>query len=307
MAASLAAFMVAPAAYAQQSADEPFLDPIFGERPKRSQDQEIRPMNDDEFDEPQGWSPFRGFVGLFTLLVPESTNLSLGVGPAYRPDYFGSDDYEFRPDPQVFLKVKNFLFFDDDGADLALFGFSGVAIGPSVRVAGRRRERDNPALHGLGDIGYTFEAGGFVAATILNRVLVRGKIRKGLAGGHDGLIIDGAGTVMLYSSPRFSTSLSGHVAWVNGDYADTFFTVNEDQAAASGLPLYNASAGFRDVGGSLNAYVNIGERWSVNPYVSYRRIFDGFAETPIIDQYGSRNQFIVGFHLMREFSFSFIN
>ena len=232
-------------AMAQQTADEPGLDPIFGKRPPKPEEQ-MGPMNDDEFDQPQGWSPLRGFVGVLTFLVPETTNLSLGVGPSYQPDYFGSDDYEFRPDPQVYIKVRNFLFLDDDGADLALIGFSGFAIGPSIRVAGRRREEDNVALQGLGDIGFTFEAGGFIATTFLDRMLVRAKVRKGVTGGHDGLVIDGAGTVLLFTTPRFSASLSGQVSWVDDSYADTFFSITPDQSAASGLPIYDADAGFRD-------------------------------------------------------------
>lgn len=260
-------------------------------------------MNDDEFDAPQAWDPFRGFVGVLTILVPETTNLSVGVGPQYRPDYFGSDDYWFQPDPQVYARFRNFLFFDDDGADLALFGFSGFSIGPSIRVAARRREQDNEALEGLGDIGFTFEAGGFIATTFLDRVSLRAKVRRGVAGGHDGWIVDGQGTVLMFTTPKFSASFSGNVTWIDDNYADTFFSVTPGQSATSGLPVFDAEAGFRDVGGSFNGYINVAKRWSVNPYVEYRRIFTDIAATPIIDQFGSRNQFVVGFHLMREFEF----
>lgn len=294
-----------PAA-AQNQADEPRLDPIFGKRPAAPVE-EIGPMNDDEYDEPRGWDPFGGFVGAITLLVPETTNLSVGVGPAYQPDYFGSDDYQFVADPQVFIRVRNFLFLDDDGADLALVGFSGFAIGPSIRLIGDRDERENPALQGLGDIDMAFEAGGFIATTFLDRVLVRAKARKGIAGGHRGLIIDGAGTVMLFTTRRFSAAFSGQVAWIDDEYADTYFSVDNAQSIASGLPMYDAGAGFRDVGGSVNGYINLGKKWSLNPYVRYRRIFRGISDTPIIDQFGSRDQYIVGFHIMREFKFNMFN
>ncbi len=36
----------------------------------------------------------RGFFGVLTFLAPDETNLSLGVGPVFKPDYYGSDDYE---------------------------------------------------------------------------------------------------------------------------------------------------------------------------------------------------------------------
>lgn len=305
--ASLSAFSFSGVVYAQeQNIDEPRLDPIFGRRPARTPE-EIGPMNDDEFDEEKRWSPFNGFIGAITLLVPDTTNLSVGIGPQFQPDYFGSNDYEVEPDPQVFIKVRNFTFLDDDGADLAIFGFSGFAFGPSIRVLGDRDEVENPDLKGLGDISETLEVGGFVATRFLDRILVRVKARQGVTGGHDGLIIDGAGTILLFTTPRFSAAFTGQVTWIDDNLADTFFSINQEQSDNSGLPVFDAGSGFRDVGGSINGYVNLGKKWSVNPYVRYARIFEGIGDSPIISQLGSRNQFIAGFHIMREFRFDFFD
>ncbi|HBS30167.1 MAG TPA: hypothetical protein DEA40_00230 [Parvularcula sp.] len=305
--ASAAAFFFAALAgvpaYAQQEIDEPRLDPIFGERTPERERERQRIRNDDEFDNEKGWRPLRDFIGVFTFLTPETTDLSVGVGPAYRPDYFGSNDYELRADPEVYVKFRNFVFLDNDGADLALFGFSGFSFGPSIRLVGDRDESENPALVGLGDIDPTFEIGGFAATKFIDRILVRAKIRKGVVGGHDGLIVDATGTMLLFRAGRVSTALSAQAAWIGDRYADTYFTVTPVQAAASGLDEYDADRGLRDVGGSFTAYVNIGRRWSLNPYVSYRYIFDGVADTPIIREFGERNQYTVGFHLMRQFEF----
>jgi outer membrane scaffolding protein for murein synthesis (MipA/OmpV family) len=247
------------------------------------------------------WHPLRDFVGVLTFLAPSNTDLSLGVGPVYRPDYFGSDDYELEPDPEVYIKFRNFVFLDNDGADFALFGFSGFSFGPSVRLVGDRDEDDNPALAGLGDVDHTLEVGGFAATKFVDRFLFRFKIRKGVAGGHDGLIVDAAGTALLFRYGRVSTSFSGNASWIGNRYADTYFSVSPTQSAASGMPVYDAPRGMRDIGGSFNAYVNVGKRWSINPYVSYRYIFDDFAATPFIALEGDRNQYVAGFHLMREF------
>ena len=308
-AAVMAALTVASPATAQQQIDEPRIDPIFGRSTPEQQEEieRIEPMNDDEFDRPKGWWPIRGFVGVLTYLAPETTNLSLGVGPELRPDYFGSDDYEVQPDPQVYVKFRNFVFLDNDGADLALFGFSGFSFGPSIRIVGDREEDDNVALQGLGDVDFTFEAGGFVATRFLNRIVVRAKARQGVAGGHDGLIIDSQGTVLLFRSRRLSMSISGQASWINDNYADTYFSITPEQSANSGLPEFDADAGFRDVGGSLNGYINIGRRWSLNPYIQYTRIASDIAQTPIISQFGSRDQVRMGFHLMREFQFEMFN
>lgn len=299
----LAALAGGPA-LAQQDIDEPRLDPIFGERtPERERERE-RIRNDDEFDNEKGWRPLRDFIGVFTFLTPESTDLSVGVGPVYRPDYFGSNDYELRADPEVYVKFRNFVFLDNDGADLALFGFSGFSFGPSIRLVGDRDAEDNPALAGLEEIDHTFEVGGFAATKFLDRFLVRAKIRKGVVGGHNGLIVDGAATALLFRFGRVSTSVSGQASWIGDRYADTYFSVTPAESLISGLDVYDADRGFRDFGGSFNAYINVGRRWSLNPYVSYRYILDGIADTPIIDDFGERNQYTVGFHLMRQFEFN---
>lgn len=286
-----------------QQIDDPRLDPIFGRRYEEPAERPPEPQYDDEFSGEERWRPLRGFVGIMTFLTPEETNLSIGVGPVYKPDYFGSDDYEFDADPAAYVRFKNFLFLDDDGADLALFGFSNFAFGPTIRFVSRRDADDNPALQGLGDVGETFEFGGFAATTFLDRFQAKFKVRHGLKTGHRGTIVDGRGTLLLFRWGRVATSVSGEASWIGDRYADAYFSVTPMQSARSGLPVYDASAGFRDVGGSLNAYINIGKNWSINPYASYHYIFDDIAATPIIDQYGSRDQFRVGFHILKEFSF----
>ena len=337
-----AIFMSAPVV-AQQSIDEPNLSPwLFGEtekerrdkiRQEREQQREAVEISAEQtrdgqtLDEPRV-SPLIfgpsyddkvdvtgtrvstgeddgnvGFFGSFSLLIPDETNLSVGVGPVYEPDYYGSDDYEFNVDPQIYIKFRNFVFLDDDGVDLALFGFSRFRVGPTIKIRGRRDQDDNPALQGLGDVGTTFEFGGFVATTFLDRFATKVKVRHGLKTGHRGTVIDGALTALAFRTKPVSLAVSGRATWVGNRYAEAFYEVSAEQSARSGgrLAVFNADAGFERVGVNATAYINIRERWSLNPYASYDLILDDFANTPIIDEFGNRNQLTVGFHLMREF------
>ncbi len=286
----------------QNRIDEPRLEPMFG------------PDNDDEaFDELQSnaeaheeeFSPrvetLSGFTSILTLLTPEDTQLSLGIGPVLRPDYFGSDNYEFEADPQVFIQIGNFSFFDDDGADLALFGFSGFRFGPSLRLAGDRDENDNPELTGLDPVGFTFELGGFVSTTFLDRYSFKFKVRRGIDTGHRGVIVDAFGTALLFRYGPFSTSLSAQTSWIGGNYADAFFSVSETESIASGLSQFNARSGFRNIGGSINGYLNLGNRWSINPYFQYDYVIGNIVNSPLIAEIGSRSQARAGFHVIRQF------
>ncbi len=285
----------------KQTLDEPALDPLlFG--PEREPDEDLTATRVTLGVEDQN----RGFFSAFRFLTPEETNLSLGVGPIYEPDYFGSDNYEFNPDPQVFVKFKNFVFLDDDGADFAVVGFSSFRIGPTIKIRTRRDQDDNPDLFGLGDVGTTFEFGGFAATTFLDRFAVKAKVRHGIKTGHRGTIVNGFITALLFRSDILSLSATGEATWVGNRYADAYFSVTPAQSARSGgrLGVFDADAGFRDFGGSVTAYINVGDRWSLNPYASYSYIYGDIARTPIIREFGDRNQFTVGFHLMREFQFN---
>lgn len=284
-----------------QSIDEPRLRPLlFGPaRDRDDADPNKALVSLGERDEN------RSFFSGVTALIPAETDLSIGVGPVYEPDYFGSDDYEFNADPQVYVKFRNFVLLDDDGADIALLGFSRFRVGPTLRIRGRRDQDENPALRGLGDVGTTFEFGGFVATTFADRFAAKAKIRHGLKTGHRGTVIDGTLTALVFRTDAFSMSTAAQMTWVGNRFADAFFTVTPEQSIASGgvLAPFEADAGFRNVGASVTGYINIAKRWSINPYATYNYIFDGFADTPIIDQFGDRNQFQIGFHIQREFNF----
>ncbi|MBY0421376.1 MAG: MipA/OmpV family protein, partial [Parvularculaceae bacterium] len=145
--------------------------------------------------------------------------------------------------------------------------------------------------------------GGFAATTWLDRYSVRFKARHAVATGHRGMVVDAAATALLFRFGDFSTSASAQTSWIGDRYADAYFSVTPTQATRSGLPAYDAKRGFLFIGGSLNGYVNVRRNWSLNPYVSYRYIFDDIAATPIIAQKGDRNQWVAGFHLLREFQF----
>ena len=288
----------------KQDIDEPRLTPMFSRRKRERvfEDSDVEYIGDGTLEDGGEDENEGAFTGILTLLTPSATDFSVGVGPVFRPDYFGSDDYIVDVDPQVFVRLSNFVFFDDDGADLALFGFSGFNVGPSIRIVGERSEDDNPALTGLGTVGTTFELGGFASTTFVDRFNVRFKVRKGIQTGHRGLIVDAFGTALLFRRGRFSSSISAQATWIGHNYANAFFTVTPEQSQASGLSAYDASSGFRNIGGSLNGYINLGQSWSVNPYVTYDLVIGGIADTPIIADLGSRNQFRAGFHIIRQFS-----
>lgn len=344
-ASATALLFISSQAYAQQDIDEPQLTPfLFGETEEERRekilkereeqreaieisvqqsrdgesldDDAIRPFlfGDDVelIDDPNGVrvsfpddETGRSFFSSLTFLVPDETDLAIGLGPVYQPDYRGSDDYQWNIDPQVFVKFRNLVFVDDDGADLALLGFSRFRVGPSIRVGGARDEDQNDALIGLGDVGTAVEVGGFISTTFLNRFNTKVRFRRAVGTGHRGFVAEGQVTALIFRTGPLSLATGAQTTYVGNRVAQTYFSVTPEQSAASGgrLSVYNADGGFQTMGANATAYINIAKRWSFNPYARFNYLLDEYADAPIVNDFGDRGNFVVGFHLMRQFKF----
>ena len=249
------------------------------------------------------WRRFNGFIAMTNLLVPETTQLLFGVGPQFQPDYFGSDNYEIRADPQVYIRVNNFIFSNETGAEFGVFGVNNLRFGPTLKLVGNRNGNDNAALNGLDPVGRTVEFGGFGAIDIRERYTIKIRYRHALATGHRGGRITGEGSMLLYQRGRISTSLSATTTWMGNDFAEAYFTVSPIEAARTQFPVFQAESGFRDIGGALNGWVRLGDHWALHPYAYYSRILPAAADSPVVAVTGSRDQYIIGLHFMRELRF----
>jgi outer membrane scaffolding protein for murein synthesis (MipA/OmpV family) len=78
----------------------------------------------------------------------------------------------------------------------------------------------------------------------------------------------------------------------SSSYMDTYFSVDSDNAVRSGLPTYDAGAGFKDV--EINAMLSrqIYEYFGIGLIGTYRRYIDGAKESPVVSGAGSPNTFI---------------
>ncbi len=89
--------------------------------------------------------------------------------------------------------------------------------------------------------------------------------------------------------------LSGVTAsFYSGERARAFFGVTEEQSAASGLRQFELGASGRDIRLNAAGRWDLNKKWAVYGYVEYRRLFKPAANSPIVADFGSPNQFLVG-------------
>ena len=74
----------------------------------------------------------------------------------------------------------------------------------------------------------------------------------------------------------------------------TYFGVTTSQASASGLKEFNANGGIKDVGTGISIIYPFNKYWSLLTIANYTRLLNDAANSPLVENVGSKNQFWLG-------------
>ncbi|TMJ18344.1 MAG: MipA/OmpV family protein [Alphaproteobacteria bacterium] len=259
--------------------------------------------------------PFRGaaLLGAAALsLLPapaaaqdsgRGTTVMAGVGAQAYPKFVGADDYGIFPYfIGSFRREGSPLNFSAPGDGLGITLLSrdnAFNFGPSVEFVAEREEDDVGAP--VGNVGFTVEAGGFVELFPTQNFRLRAEVRKGI-GGHEGLVSDLSADFVVRDRDTYVFSIGPRARWADDNYHDAYFGVTPAVAVASGLPAYNPSSGFYSVGAAAGLTYKLGRNWGMQGYLGYDRLVGDAADSPIVRNLGSRDQFSGGAGLFFEFT-----
>lgn len=235
------------------------------------------------------------------LLLPPGTQFTLGAGARLGPDYFGSDEYEVRPDLAFFFRFGRKLTLTNDGTSLDILGLKDFSFGPVVRITGGRDEDENDALTGLGNIGASLDFGVFAKVNVADHFTARLRFFHAAAFNDNGGVIDLRLRRLLYQSDNLSVALGLRASWATEQRIEQFFGIDAEQAERSGLPEFSPGASFQDVRLALGASWSLSKQWSLNGFVRYARLLDDIVDSPIVTPLGSPNQFTIGSFLAYRF------
>ncbi len=241
-----------------------------------------------------------------TLLVPTSTqarnaarqrlwHVSLGAGAAVVPDYEGSEDYEPFPMPFARVVFDDVFELDVQGNMLRLSVLPTPVFQAGLALQFRRERDDvrNDAVDSLRDVDAALEVGAFLGLTI-GRWHTRLLAVQDVADAHDGRVftLTTAYTLPPIEALTLTLGLSG--TYADDDYMETYFSIDTNNAARSGLPRFEAEAGLKDVGAHLTLRYQESRHWSALAIFKYARLLGDAADSPIVDDVGSENQFFAG-------------
>ncbi len=236
-------------------------------------------------------------------------NLSVGMASISMPAYLGDDANRSIIAPDIRVSYKDRFFASTlGGMGYNLVNQNGWLAGPIVKYNNGRQENgdddfflDNQRtndLQGLGDIGSTAEAGGFVEftnATINTRL----EVRKG-ADGHQGTVgeasIQHTGSRALAGKAIFY-SIGPQASIGNSEYLSAFFGVDEQQSISSGLSEYQIDGGLIAYGLHASLMLPVTDRVSVVGFGSFDQLAEEVADSSLVSTRGSDQQKSVGIFL----------
>lgn len=246
---------------------------------------------------------------------PQHSSLTIGVGGAYIPSYDGSDDYRVIPIAQARGKVHDFAFWtrgtalyvdaipnsDENGLDFEL----GPVVNVRLDRTSRKAIKDN-AVRALGKLDTAIEVGGFVGlgktgvfTSAYDNLSARVAVTKDVGGAHKSYVITPA---IEYVTPLSMTTFVGigvSAEYVGKKFGGYYYDVSPAGFAASGLPIYGRAgdkAGFKKMSANITAGKSLSgdlrKGWAVFALGGYSRLLGRYADSPVVDVAGSRNQWV---------------
>ncbi|MEY3634456.1 MAG: hypothetical protein RLZZ61_866 [Pseudomonadota bacterium] len=238
--------------------------------------------------------------------------VTVGIGAGSRPSYDGSDEYILFPVPLAQGSVVG-IDFGARGpglyVDLIADGNSGKDVkflaGPLLRFRmDRNKDIKDPVVRLLGTKDVAIEVGataGVSFSKILHPfdiVTMSTDIQWDVAGAHKGRIISPSVSYSTPLSMAIFTSFSLSATHVDGNYADTYFSIDQAGSIASGLPVFDADGGWKSYGASLLGAVDLsGDArdggWGVYGLINYARLTNDAARSPVTSLRGDADQWFM--------------
>jgi len=237
---------------------------------------------------------------MIPLELPQVNFAGLGVG-AY-PDYFGSSDSKVGVAPigRVSLGGSRFVRLMANELRVNVLDDSNWQLGPVGVWRLGREDVENPVVDRVHHIDDSIGLGLFGAYVWRDPQEIRKVAGVGAwAVGDVSDVYNGwtAGLNAYAMQPVAQmVTFAGGAAFTygSGNYMDEYFGVTPADSLASGLPVYVPGSGVRDVRGWAVVLFHVSPQWHLGAGAMYLRLMGDAADSPIVSDEGSKNQWVYG-------------
>jgi outer membrane protein len=238
--------------------------------------------------------------------------ITVGAAGVYLSDYEGSNDYRFTAAPGAVGSIKGYGFVlagnrisvdlirDEPGP---VWDLQAGPIGVVNFNRSSLKSIDDPRVRALGKVDTAIELGGYVGigktgviTSPYDQLSATVSYRHDVANAHDSGIWQPSVNYITPLSEKMAVAIFASAERAGRGYATTYYSVSPAQTLASGLPTYNARAGWKNYSlGGLFTYSltgNLLKGFKVVAGGTYVRMLNGFADSPLVSVAGSRNQWL---------------
>ncbi len=246
-----------------------------------------------------------GSSGLFGWIHGD-WKLVVGATGMVAPDFDGAKDLMFSVSPIISLgKAGPEARFTsrDDNISISLFDNGAVRAGLNGKILFTRDEDDSDALRGLDPVRWGAELGGFAEFYPTDWLRVRGEVRQGIRT-HDGVVAELRADAFHDVTPAVRISGGPRLMAASADYFDTYYGVTPSESVDSGLAAYDPGGGVGGVGVGGAIDWKTTDQFTTSLFGEYQRLVGPAADSSLVEQRGSANQFTFGVSASYRFDFT---
>ncbi|MEM1448272.1 MAG: MipA/OmpV family protein [Planctomycetota bacterium] len=236
--------------------------------------------------------------------TPSDRSLFLTVGPGAAPQFEGASSYQLIPFTVVRFRDGGFAF-ESEGLegrfDLVPPSWNtGWGFGPSFAFRLPRRDTGDATIDALDSVGTAFEVGGFARYIAKPGWLgqdsweTRMTVTGDTTGAHNGVVAQLDSDYAWFPKRNIRLSFGLRASWASNQFMNTYFQVTPEGAARSGLAPYDPEPGLRNVGAQASILFLFNPNHGVFALVRYDQLVDEVANSPIVRDVGSAEQWLVG-------------
>ena len=230
--------------------------------------------------------------------------LIVGATGMVAPDFEGAGDLMFSVSPIISLgkagPEARFTSRNDD-ISISLYDNGSIRAGATGKII---FERDSDGdLAGLDPVEWGAEIGGFAEVYPTDWLRIRGEVRQGVRS-HSGVTADIAVDAFKDITPSVRVSGGPRMSWASADYFETYYGVNATESANSGLSQYYPGGGLKAIGVGGAYDWKVTEKLAASVFSEYYRLMGNAADSSLVEERGSPNQFTFGVSAAYRFDFT---
>jgi outer membrane scaffolding protein for murein synthesis (MipA/OmpV family) len=235
-----------------------------------------------------------------------SGNWSLTVGGDFyrQPRFTGSSKYILSAQPLISFGqtgVAERFSSRNDNISFALLDMQDFRVGVTGEFL---MARGGSQADGLKDVPWGGEIGGFMEFYPTDWFRLRTELRHGIRA-HKGIVGEVAGDAFHDVTPAIRVSGGPRLNFASKKYFDTYYGINAEESAASGLSVYDPDGGgISSVGLGGAVTWKTTDKITTSLYAEYASLQGKAASSSLVKERGSRNQLTVGVSATYRFDFT---